>query len=117
MGSDPLLDDARHLLAWITRRGVTEFSRRQIFDGVRNQRLTKVTDVDPALALLIDHGWVQTIDPPPREHRAGRPPAPRYAVHPDAHDTGQAPGREPAQPAQPTKPPAPERSAGCAGSA
>ena len=117
MGSDPLLDDARHLLAWITRRGVQEFSRRQIFDGVRNQRISKVTDVDPALVLLIDHGWIQPLDPPPREHRAGRPAAPRYAVHPDAHESPGSRGRAPAEPVQPTKPSPPERSAGFSGSA
>lgn len=120
MGSDPLVDDARHLLAWITRRRVEEFSRREIFDGVRNQRIAKVGDIDAPLRLLAEHGWIQLLDPPPAGPRGGRPQAPRFAVHPAALDDAPARAREPrgpAQPAQPAEPLTDRRSAGFAGSA
>jgi hypothetical protein len=42
-----------------------------------------VADVENAVALLIDHGWVAQLPTPERPAGAkGRPPKPRFAVHP-----------------------------------
>jgi hypothetical protein len=82
MGADPLLDDAQHLLDWIARRGAVEFSRREAYAPNR-ARFAKPADLDPALALLVEHGWIQPIEVP-RAPAGGRPPGPRFAAHPAA---------------------------------
>ncbi len=93
MGADPLIDDARHLLDWITRTGANTFTRRDAHNPNR-ARFAKAGDLDPALALLTEHGWIQPLDPAPRPG-LGRPPSPRYVVHPAALDP-----RTPAQNSQ-----------------
>jgi hypothetical protein len=96
MGADPLSDKAAAVLAWIRRSQVGEFTRRDLFDGIRGTVFTKAEDVDEPLELLIDHGYIQLIDRPATTKRGGRPPSPRYAVHPGAM-------LWPTQPAQPAQ--------------
>ena len=86
MGADPLVEDARHLLDWIARRAEPAFSRRDAYAPNR-ARFAKPTDLDPALALLVDHGYIQVLEPPTRGSGGGRPASPRFAVHPDVLDT------------------------------
>ncbi|HVQ91513.1 MAG TPA: YfjI family protein [Mycobacteriales bacterium] len=93
MGADPLIDDARTVLAWITRTGAARFTRRDAFNDLRGSRFRKVTDLDPALGLLADHGHLRPVPAPLPAASGGRPPSPAYDVHP-SH-------AEPAQPAQP----------------
>lgn len=92
MGADPLVDDARTVLDWIGRAGSARFTRRDAFNELRGARFRKVTDLDPALALLVDHGQIRPVAAPPASASGGRPPSPAFDVHPHA---------EPAQPAQP----------------
>jgi hypothetical protein len=94
MGADPLVDDARHLLDWIGRRGQATFSRRDAY-GPNRSRFAKPADLDPALALLTDHGFIQLLEPPARSSAGGRPASPRYAVHPDALATERTEHTEP----------------------
>jgi replicative DNA helicase len=82
MGLDPLIADAQQLLAWITRTGAAEFSRRDLFDGVRSARFQKVADVDEALAQLVEHGYVRLTVPSETTSRGGRPSSPRYQTNP-----------------------------------
>jgi replicative DNA helicase len=92
MGADPQVEDARHLLDWITRRREPQFSRRDAHAPNRS-RFPKPADLDPALALLTDHGWIQPLETEPRTGR-GRPASPRYAVHPDALNGSPGPCTE-----------------------
>ena len=85
MGSDPLVDDSRAVLDWILRTGTARFTRRDCFAAVRGTRFRKVTDLDPALALLIEHGYLRPVPPPPAT--TGRPPSPAYDVHPRTEPT------------------------------
>jgi replicative DNA helicase len=74
MGADPRTDDARWLLDWITRSGQAHFSRRDAHRAAPRWRFPKATDLDPALALLEEHGWLRRVDadaPGPRGD--GRP--------------------------------------------
>jgi replicative DNA helicase len=84
MGADPRLDDARWLLDWITRTGRTQFSRRDAHMAAPRGRFPKATDLDPALRLLEEHGWLRRVDPEPSRdpHGRGRPPSPRFLVNP-----------------------------------
>jgi hypothetical protein len=92
MGADPLVDDARAVLGWIRRAGAPRFTRRDCFAALRDTRFRKVTDLDPALGLLIDHGYLR-LNPGAPGPNGGRP-SPAFDVHPHT------------EPTEPTKPPA-----------
>lgn len=82
MGTDAAVDDARAVLDWITRNGASGFTKRDLHRGVASSRFQKAADLDGPLTLLEQHGYIR---PERREHTGpGRPPAPRYAVHPEA---------------------------------
>jgi replicative DNA helicase len=92
MGADPMVDNARHVLDWITRTGTAQFTRREAFTALKGGRFRKVTDLDPVLNLLDQHDYIRPTAPPAAKPAGGRPPSPIYEVHPRA--------AEPAQPAQ-----------------
>jgi replicative DNA helicase len=82
MGADPRLEDARTVHAWIERTRPEQFTRRDAFRAMPRGRFRKVTDLDPALDILEQHGWIRLR--PAADHRGpGRPPSPVYDVHPD----------------------------------
>jgi hypothetical protein len=84
MGADPRVDDARWLLDWINRTDRTQFSRRDAHAAAPRGRFPKVTDLEPALRLLEEHGYLRRVDPEPsRDPRGrGRPASPRFLVNP-----------------------------------
>jgi replicative DNA helicase len=106
MGADPRVDDARWLLDWIGRTNLTQFSRRDAHQAARG-RFRKATDLEPALALLEEHGWVRRVDADPARSKGGRPASPRFLVNPLSHTS------EPSQPSEPVGEPGFE---GCEGS-
>jgi replicative DNA helicase len=106
MGADPRLDDARWLLHWITRINQVQFSRRDAHQAARG-RFRKATDLEPALTLLEEHGYLRRVDADPPGRRGGRPPSPRFLVNPLPHNS---------EPSQPTEPHSPTGSVSCAGS-
>lgn len=70
MGADAALDDARAVLAWIKREGLTEFTRR---DALRcNARFRRAEELDGPLDVLTERGFVR---PRPQAIKpgAGRP--------------------------------------------
>ncbi len=83
MGADPALVRAHKILDWISRKGKQEFSKREVQRDMPTV-FRKAEEVDPALKVLIDRGWIR-----PRQQEetegsvAGRPPSPSYEVHPD----------------------------------
>jgi len=84
MGADPRTDDARWLLDWIGRTNRTQFSRRDAHRAAPRGRFPKATDLEPALRLLEEHGYVRRIDPAPSQEPRGRgrPASPRFLVNP-----------------------------------
>jgi hypothetical protein len=78
MGADPQVEVSRRVLRWIADRALTEFSRRDAFDQLRDQRLQKVTDLDPALELLLAHGYLARVA---TSRGPGRPSI-RFRVNP-----------------------------------
>jgi hypothetical protein len=84
MGADPRTDDARWLLDWIARTNQVQFSRRDAHRAAPRGRFPKATDLEPALSLLQEHGYLRRIDPEPSRdpHGRGRPPSPRFVVNP-----------------------------------
>jgi replicative DNA helicase len=94
MGADPRIDDARWLLDWIGRTGQAQFSRRDAHQAARG-RFRKAADLEPALAMLEEHGWLRRVDADPVGAKGGRPASPRFLVNPLHPDT------EPSQPSKP----------------
>jgi hypothetical protein len=84
MGADPRLDDARWLLDWIGRTGRTQFTRRDAHAAAPRGRFPKAPDLEPALRLLEEHGYLRRVDPEPSRdpHGRGRPASPRFLINP-----------------------------------
>jgi replicative DNA helicase len=84
MGADPRVDDARWLLDWVARTSRTQFSRRDAHVAAPRGRFPKATDLEPALRLLEEHGYLRRVDPEPSRdpHGRGRPASPRFLVNP-----------------------------------
>jgi replicative DNA helicase len=96
MGADPEVELARRVLRWIGNRKLTEFSRRDAFDQLRGNRLTKVTDLDPPLALLAAHDYIRPSSTAPGP--AGGRPSQRYRVNPHAQNPQNPRNPAPAAP-------------------
>jgi replicative DNA helicase len=80
MGADPTIEDAKHVLKWIEHKGIESFSKREAFEGTKG-RFGKVSALDPALNLLVAHGFVREKEPQERTG-PGRKPSPQYEVNP-----------------------------------
>lgn len=93
MGADPVVDDARAILDWITRHGRHEFTRRDLYVSVHSSRWRQVADLDPGLTVLEQHGHIARLGTTPGP-RGGRPSV-RYAVHPSVVPT------KPTKPSEP----------------
>ncbi|GAA1858778.1 hypothetical protein GCM10009836_43770 [Pseudonocardia ailaonensis] len=87
MGADPVVDDARAVLDWISRGERTLFTRRDAFSGLSRARFRKVADLDPALQLLHDHAFIRLGIP--AAPTGGRPASPAWEVHPRAAEAAQ----------------------------
>jgi replicative DNA helicase len=107
MGADPQVDHARWLLDWIGRTNQAQFTRRDAHSTAPRGRFPKATNLDPALALLQEHGYLRRVDADPSGPKGGRPPSPRFLVNP-LHPT--------TEPTQPTQPHPPGGSVGSVGS-
>lgn len=79
MSVDPLLVDARAVLGWVTAR--ERFSRRDIFHAYQH-RFGKVTNIDPVLDLLVEHGYIRPLQDRTAATRRGRPAGMKYTVNP-----------------------------------
>ena len=85
IGADPRVEDARWLLDWITRSGQNHFTRRDAHRAAPRGRFPKATDLDPALALLEEHGWLRRVDADVPGPKGGRPPSSRSWSTPCTH--------------------------------
>lgn len=92
MAADPLVEKARHVLAWILKEcesaeySVTApptFTKRTIHQGNR-RRFEKAEDLDPVLNLLERHGYIRRKPSPSAPGRGHR--SPEYEVNPLAVD-------------------------------
>jgi uncharacterized protein DUF3987 len=81
MGADHVTADAIYLIERIERLDVDEVSERDLHVASSRARFKTKTDLMPALDRLVDHGYLMPL-PAPRP-TGGRPPSPRYRVHPE----------------------------------
>jgi replicative DNA helicase len=107
MGADPRTDDARWLLEWINRTDQGQFSRRDAHAAAPRGRFRKAADLEPALTMLEEHGWLRRVDADPPGPKGGRPASPRFLVNPLQRNS---------EPSQPSKPHPPTGSVGSEGS-
>jgi len=88
MGADQSIQKANCLLRWINHKGVDQFTRRDVHQGLRSQ-FPSVTDLDSPLSLLVDHGFLRQ-KPGDKQVAAGRPASPAFDVNPLwTRDSGQ----------------------------
>lgn len=80
IGATPALADARALLEWASRTGTSRFTARDLLSGLR-RRFKTVADLEPALRLLEEHGWLRRL-PTAAPTGRGRPAAVIYELHP-----------------------------------
>ncbi|MFJ6784625.1 DUF3987 domain-containing protein [Streptomyces yangpuensis] len=85
MGADTSLARARVLLTALEHNGRESITRRDLFAKLSRSEFPTVAELEPALALLEEHGYLRT-DTPPRTGKRGRPPAPRYLIHPNVRE-------------------------------
>ncbi len=79
MGSDPDIDLARRILAWVCANELTEFSRREAYNHLRGS-IYRVNEIDDPLKLLESHGYIREVEICRRG--PGRKPSPTYKVNP-----------------------------------
>ncbi|WP_070017785.1 DUF3987 domain-containing protein [Streptomyces nanshensis] len=88
MGADAAQARARSLLDVLATNGWETVTRRDLFAKLSRSEFSTIAELEPAVALLEEHGYVRS-HTPPRTGKRGRPPAPRYLVHPQVRE-GQA---------------------------
>ncbi len=69
MGADPRIEGADRVLRWVISSDLARFSRRSAHRA-NSAYFARSTDLDPALALLVEHGY---ISPAHQDARPGRP--------------------------------------------
>jgi hypothetical protein len=84
MSADADQENASYVLDRIVRTGRSELTERDIYNETR-PRFPTVKDLRPAIAHLIDHGFLAQAAAPAIP-RPGRKPSPTFAVHPRAAD-------------------------------
>ncbi|NGO76781.1 DUF3987 domain-containing protein [Streptomyces sp. YC504] len=82
MTASPARDTAYAVLTHLRASRLTGFSKRELFRALPRADFPAIGDLDPALTLLEEHGWIRQQPAPPRNGRGGRPPSPRYESHP-----------------------------------
>ncbi|MCP4004049.1 MAG: DUF3987 domain-containing protein, partial [bacterium] len=85
MGADPEVENARHVLAWVSRHDKMTFNEREAFQGTKG-RFKKMPELRTALRLLVEHEYLREL---PREDRKGpgRPKSSTYEVNPNIENT------------------------------
>lgn len=81
VGADPHVGRARRVLDWLAVHERDLVSASEIFQGVRGA-IRRMQDLEPALKLLVAHGYLVIMPPTPRPSGPGRPPGPAYRVSP-----------------------------------
>ncbi len=80
MGADPKIQAAQHILDWICHKRLTEFSKRDVFEGVKG-RFNQARELDNPLRLLEEHGYLRQSGSKDRGG-PGRKPSPRFEANP-----------------------------------
>jgi hypothetical protein len=85
MGADATLARARSLLSVLEDNGWESVSRRDLFAKLSRSEFPTIAELEPVAAVLEEHGYLRS-ETPPRTGKRGRPPAPRYLIHPSVRE-------------------------------
>ncbi|MCF1596519.1 YfjI family protein [Streptomyces muensis] len=85
MGADHTTARAQSVLEALRTHRWADVSKRDLMVKLSRSEFPTAADLDPALSLLEDHGYVRA-QPVVRTGGRGRPPSPRYLVHPRLTD-------------------------------
>jgi hypothetical protein len=83
MDADPRMAAARRVQRWILAKGITCFTKRDAFEGLKGW-FRRAQALDDPIAVLAAHNWIRAAAPPVREPGPGRPPSPVFEVNPHA---------------------------------
>lgn len=83
MTTDDVAERAGSVLTNLTNTATTRFTARDLFTNLSRSRFPKMADLEAALTLLEQHGYLRRLQAAPTSSRAGRPRAPVYEAHPD----------------------------------
>jgi replicative DNA helicase len=84
-----VLDDARHVLAYVRRHHLTGFTFAELHRGLARDRFPTRDMVQDAVDALTEHEWLAEV-PDLAPPKPGRRPSPRYVTHPVLHREGVA---------------------------
>lgn len=82
MGADADIEAARYLLDCIEKKSMDKFTKQEIWQGTKG-KFQRVIQLDSALSVLIERGYLKAVSSPDRPG-PGRKPAPAYLVNPFA---------------------------------
>lgn len=82
MAVDPNTKRARRILEWLARTGATRLTARDVLLSSSRGSFPGVKDVEAALTILEQHGYLRRLPTPPSGARGGRPPSTVYEAHP-----------------------------------
>jgi replicative DNA helicase len=83
MTTDDVAERAGSVLTNLTNNATTRFTARDLFRSLSRSRFPKMTDLEAALTLLEQHGYLRRLQSAPAGPRGGRPGATVYEAHPD----------------------------------
>jgi hypothetical protein len=86
--ADPDVVDAVYLLGRVGSLDVDEVSERDVFTASSRLRFPTVAAMKPALDRLVEHGYLIPQEQT-KKSGGGRPPSPRYKVHPTSAKAAQ----------------------------
>jgi hypothetical protein len=108
MGLDPGVADARHVVGWVLAKRRESFSKRDAFEATKG-RFKKAEELDPALRLLEERGYLRRREWARTAGRRGRTPSPVYDANPLLFAASPPPPRAPSHYSQNSqKAPVPE---------
>jgi hypothetical protein len=87
MGARPETQVAKKVLGWLERNAVKDFSQRDVFQAVKGGIVVSVDDLAAGLRVLEQHGCIRP-EPALAHSGPGKPPGPRFAVHPNIGGIG-----------------------------
>ncbi len=81
VGCDMAVAVADRILRWLEQTKAEAFTRRDAFTSCRSGDIKKTEDIDPALDVLMEHGYVRRVESLLRSG-PGRKPSPQFMVNP-----------------------------------
>lgn len=81
MSTDQATARAHAVWDWIERTDTVRLTARAAFTGLSRPKFPKMADLEPALAILEQHGYLRRLPGSPTTGR-GRPPASAYETNP-----------------------------------